>query len=109
MFEIFAEPTLTDRLRKLCLVPLTAYLLTETYFTFASWLPSARWPLSALRLLLLAGATAGLGGASYLAWKHRDELGWAAAGWLAVVAAPTLVCLYLFAALAAVPLFPWSG
>jgi len=104
VFSAFSAPSLTDRLRALCLVPLAAFLLAEGYFSAIPWLPAVpRWLFEAVRLLLLAGALGGLLGGGALAWRRRAEVGWAAAAWLGLVAVLALLCGWLLAGMS-VPL-----
>lgn len=96
--DTFREPTLSERLRGLAVVPGAAYLLCEGYFSLIGWLSSVpRWLFESVRLLLLAGAAAGLAGAVVLVWRRRAEWSWGAAGWLGVVAVASLLCAWTLA------------
>jgi hypothetical protein len=104
VFESFEESALPGRLRALALGVLAAYLAAQAYFTAIPLLSSVpRWLFEGVRLILLAGAAAGLLGGAALCWRHRRALGWDAAGWLLALAAGTGLCAWTWAGMSLPP------
>lgn len=104
MFESFEEPALPGRLRALVVGVFAMYLAAQLYFTAIPLLPAVpRWLFEGVRLILLAGAAAGLLGGAALCWRHRRTLGWDAAGWLLALAAGILLCAWTWAGMSLPP------
>ena len=70
------EPALHERLRAVTLWPFTAWVLTQLYFTSIPLLPGVpRWLFEVVRVLLVAGAVGGVGGAAFVLLQHRARVG----------------------------------
>ena len=93
------EPALHERLRAVTLWPFTAWVLTQLYFTSIPLLPvgARRWLFEVVRVLLVAGAVGGVGGAAFVLLQHRARVGLHAAVWLLALAAGVLLCAWTFA------------
>ena len=96
--DTFRESTLSERLRGLAVLPGAAFLLCQVYFSLIGLLTAVpRWLFESVRILLLAGAAAGLVGTVVLVWRHRAGWSWGAAAWLGVVVAASLLCAWILA------------
>lgn len=98
MFEDFRAPTLTERLRSLCLVPLAAFLTILIGSDLESVIGPSPLFYWIVDTVALAGAF-GIGIAARLAFRERHLFGWRAAIWLLLCLALSLLCAHVFVVL----------
>lgn len=104
MFETFRDEESAAHLRGAAAVPLVAFLVAQSYFTFYPWLARVpAWLFWTIDLVLFAGFAAGIARAARIAWPNRRALDGRAWAWLVVAIALSLVCAWQFAAMT----FPW--
>jgi hypothetical protein len=104
LFESFQAPDLAARLRVATVVPLAAFLGSEAYFSFASFLRTVPpWMFWIIVLLTFAGAAFGAVFTTGEVARRRAELGGRAISWLVAAGMATLVCTWRFLGLA----LPW--
>ena len=92
------EPALHERLRAVTLWTFAAWVLTQLYFSSIPMLPGVpRWLFEGVRLLLVAGAVGGAGGAVLVLLRHKERVRAHAAVWLLALAVGVLLCAWTFA------------
>jgi H+/Cl- antiporter ClcA len=92
-FQLFQEPTPADRARAVAGGTFGAFLLAQVYFTLDSLLYEvARWPFTAVRIVLFVGCVGGFAGILYIGFRHLHRLDAKAALWLFVATVGALLC-----------------
>ena len=100
MFEDIRAPTLTERLRSICSLPLGAFLAVLIGSDLEPIIGPSRvfyWIVAALAL----GGAFGIGFAVRIAVDGRNAFDWRATIWLLVCLALSLLCAHLFVVLTA--------
>ena len=102
MFEDFRAPTLTERLRSICFLPLAAFFALLIGSDLEPIIGPSRTFYWVIDGVALAGAF-GIGFAVRIAIEGRHSFDWRAAIWLLICLILSLLCAHMFVVLTG----PW--
>ena len=100
MFEEFRTPTLTERLRSSCFLPLAAFVVVLIVSDLEPIIGSSRIVYWIVDGIALAGSF-GIGFAVRIAVGARHAFDWRAAVWLLICLTLSLLCVHVFVVLTA--------